>query len=450
MGPTDITSLIQTGSLAQGLNAGAMINQQQRANNEAALQQQALAQKQQEATAGNAESEALQNDLANIMADRSPTASDYAQLTLKYPGMQKQFKQSWDMLKEEQKETRVKQASEVYAALSADKPEIAKDLLAEQVEAAKNSGNERGAKSAQVMLDLIEMNPDTAKTSVALRLATMMNPDKFTETFTKLETNRRTTAGEGAALTKAQAEADKAATAADFAESTAVMDLQKKGWDITKIQQDIQVAKDNKKIALMNADLRKQQLEIDRDNSASRRESNLLRQRELEIKLKEMKSKRDERINVKSAEVEAARGNIDNMVNTLDRVVQTPLNVIENATGPVDRWLPTTRKATADFEELISTIDAQSFLAQIPQMKGMGALSDSEGKKLAAALQNFSLRQSPERLIENVREAQRLLTKARKNLAQRYGVPDTIPDTPAVQTAPEDIESLLQKYGGGQ
>ena len=81
-------------------------------------------------------------------------------------------------------------------------------------------------------------------------------------------------------------------------------------------------------------------------------------------------------------------------------------------------------------------------------MKGLGALSDAEGKKLSAALQNFSLRQSPERLMENVREAQRLLLKARENVARRYGVPETVPDTPASQPTPEEINELLQQYGG--
>lgn len=168
----------------------------------------------------------------------------------------------------------------------------------------------------------------------------------------------------------------------------------------------------------------------------------------MELKLEEMKRKRDAAVDQKVAEVESARGNVDNMLNTLDRVMQTPMSVVENATGPIDQFLPTTRQSTADFEELVSTIDAQAFLAQIPQMKGLGALSDAEGKKLSAALQNFSLRQSPERLFENAREAQRLLLKARENISTRYGVPETVPDTPAVETEAEDIEALLRRYGG--
>ena len=50
--------------------------------------------------------------------------------------------------------------------------------------------------------------------------------------------------------------------------------------------------------------------------------------------------------------------------------------------------------------------------------------------------------------MANIKEAQRLLLKSRENLARKYGVPETVPDTPAVETSPGDIEALLQKYGG--
>jgi hypothetical protein len=74
-------------------------------------------------------------------------------------------------------------------------------------------------------------------------------------------------------------------------------------------------------------------------------------------------------------------------------------------------------------------------------------LSDAEGKKLAAALQSFSLRQSPEQLLSNVKEAQRIMLDSRKRLASKYGVPDTVPNTPAAAPGGNDIDALLKKYG---
>ena len=137
------------------------------------------------------------------------------------------------------------------------------------------------------------------------------------------------------------------------------------------------------------------------------------------------------------------------MLNTADRILKTPIGVIGSAAGPVSSRMPTLSQDTADFEALVETLGSQSFIAQIPNIKGMGALSNAEGEKLQAALQNFSLRQSPERLLENVKEAQRLVMKARKNMTARSGLPETIPDTPDVRTLGGDIDALVRKYTGG-
>jgi hypothetical protein len=233
---------------------------------------------------------------------------------------------------------------------------------------------------------------------------------------------------------EAESSAQKAAVAAKFAESNAVIDLEKKGWDITKIQNDIDIAKQNSRIAAMNA--------------ATSREGNSLKRQENELKLREMIDKRDTAVREKVSEIENARSTMDNMLNTADRILKTPKNVVGSAAGPISARMPTLTQDTADFEALVETLGSQSFLAQISNIKGMGALSNAEGEKLQAALQNFSLKQSPERLLENVKEAQRLILKGRATLAKRSGLPESIPDTPSVQTSPGDIDALLKKYGG--
>jgi hypothetical protein len=111
--------------------------------------------------------------------------------------------------------------------------------------------------------------------------------------------------------------------------------------------------------------------------------------------------------------------------------------------------MPTLSEDTSDFESLVETLGSQAFMAQIPNIKGMGALSNAEGEKLQAALQNFNLKQSPKRLMENVREAQRLILKARKNVAARYGMPDKVPGTPEAAPTAGEIDALLKKYGKG-
>ena len=374
---------------------------------------------------------ALQADLGSVA--KNPTPSALASMMVKYPQLSEQFKRTYDVLNTEQQQSRLSQATQVYAALQSGKPEVAQQLLAEQAAAMRNSGMEQEAKTAETIAELVKLHPETAKTSTGLFLASAMGPEKFTETFTKLQTEQRAAEKAPFELSEQQAKAQKAAVDAKFAESQAVLDLQKKGWDITKVQEDIKIAKENSRIAAVNA--------------AISREGNVLKRQEMGIKLEEMKQKRDEAVRTKTADVETARGSMDNMLNTADRILKTPIGTVESATGPISSRMPTMSEDTADFESLVETLGSQAFMAQIPNIKGMGALSNAEGEKLQAALQNFSLKQSPKRLMENVREAQRLILGARKNVSERYGVPDKVPDTPEAAPNPGEIDALLKKYG---
>lgn len=207
-----------------------------------------------------------------------------------------------------------------------------------------------------------------------------------------------------------------------------------------------------------STDLRKQELDFNKKQkqldlelkvleSKMKKEDNDLKKQELELKIEDQKQKiadaakqRETVSNEKVAGLESARSNLDNMLNTLSRVENTDLGTIKSATGPVDQMLPTLSQDTADFEELVATLGSQAFLSQIPLIKGMGQLSNTEGEKLQAALQNFSLRQSPERLKENLAEARRLLTKARANIAKQYGAQETKPDTPAAENSSNVVD----------
>jgi hypothetical protein len=422
----DVQSPFQ--AAAQGFQFGSGIQQMQaeREAQQLKLQQDQMALEQQRA---------LSARIKSVMSNPNPTAKDYAQLSMLMPKDQAEStRKAWDMLDAEKQKSRLSKTGQVLAALNSDVPEIAQDLLAEEAAALRNSGDEAGAKAAETYAQIAKLNPAMARTNIGLLLTQIPGGDKVIEGVTKLGTERRAEEKAPAELSKAQSDAQKAAVAAKFAESDAVIDLQKKGWDITKIQEDIKIAKQNSQIAAANL--------------AISRAGNDLKRQELQLKVGELAQKRDETIRAKEADVESARSNMDNMLNTADRILKTPVGVVGSAAGPISARMLTTSQDTADFEGLVETLGSQAFLAQIPNIKGMGALSNAEGEKLQAALQNFSLKQSPERLLENVREAQRLILKGRANLSRRYGVPESIPDTPAADTGAGDIDALLKKYGG--
>ena len=360
---------------------------------------------------------------------QNPTAQNAAAFTLKYPEQREAVKQSWDILNTDQKDSQFKTGIQAYSAIKSGSPEIAKEILDKQITAMENSGQD--ASSFKSIRDSIDRNPEGMATIMGLNLSAL-EPEKWSKAAGEM----RSAELAPSKLTESQAKASKAATDAKFAESAAVQDLTKGGWEIQKLANDISISKLNSQIAAMNA--------------ATSREGNTLKRDELQLKLQDKITARDAAVGAKAAEVSNARGSIDNFLNTADRVLQTDPGVIESAAGPISSRTPTLSADTADFEELLNTLSSQAFMSQIPAMKGLGALSEKEGEKLQSSLQNLSLRQSPGRLVENVKEAQRLILKSRENLKAKYGIPDITPDTPAAQPSPTNIDALLQKYGGAQ
>ena len=359
-----------------------------------------------------------QTDLQDTM--QNPTGEAFGKLALKYPGQREAIVASSKLFTDAQQTSAFNDASKIFNALNLGNSDAALKIATIKRDALKNAG--RATEDYDAMIEAINTNPKAAQATVGL-IGSSIDPKKWTETFKAAPE-----------IQEAQSKAQTAAAKAKFAESEAVLDLQKKGWDITKLQEDIKINKENSRIAAINAQIS--------------RENNLLKRQELGMKAQEMIEKRDEVIREKVASAQSSFSDMDNFLNTADKILTTPKDVIKSATGPISAKLPTLSQSTADFEALVETLGSQAFMSQIPKMKGLGALTEAEGKKLQSSLQNLSLTQSPEQLTANVREAQRLILKGRKNLADRTGVPQGVPDTPAAQPAASEIDALLKKYGG--
>ena len=373
----------------------------------------------------------------------NPSAQGAAQLATKYPAQREAFKQAWDQVDEAKRDSDYKAAVPFYAALENGANDVAANILQQRISGLKNSNldatTEQGWLTALQSGDPKQVN--AVRAGVGLFLS-KVDP-KFAENFGKLGSEQRAEDLHPDAVKKAKAEADVAAVASDFARDNAVADLQKKGWDIEKIKTDIDVSKQNVRIAALNAQIA--------------REGNQLKREELGLKLQELKDQREEKIRTRAADVESARGSMDNFLNTADRLLGMavdkdgkPTDTLRAAAGPLDSWMPTAQQDVADLEALAETIGSQAFMSQIPAMKGTGNLSEKEGDKLQSSLQNLNLKQSPEQFIQNIKEAQRLILKARRNVSVRYGVPDSVPDTPAATATPTEVDALIKKYAGGR
>ena len=402
-------------NLAQGFQLGANIRQMR--------QQQAMADK------ALQEQEVYKAMLAEHFAN--PTYESASKLMMRFPQQREAIKESWEITDKATRQQDFTKGMQAFQAISNNNIPAAESLLDEYIISSENSGKD--ATQYKVMKEQLKTDPKGVAAQLSWYLSSA-EPDKFNKIseeirkqgLAPLELEKMqaevSIKGEEAKAApfktqEAKSSADKAAVAAKFAESDAALDLQQKGWNIQKLQNDIALSKQNTAIAAMNAQ--------------TARMGNSLKAQENQLKLQDLISKRDETVRTKAAEIESARSSMDNMLNTAERVLKTPKSVVNSAAGAVVSKIPTLRNETSDFEGLLETLSSQAFMAQIPNLKGLGALSNAEGEKLQAALQNFSLKQSPERLLTNVKEAQRLILKARKNVSDKYGVPDTAPDTPA-------------------
>ena len=397
------------------------------------IEQQAAQAKLQSAQAAQEQAARQQQMLADFSNNPNPTAEDYAKITRAMPQLSEGFKRSWDILQPAQRDAHWNETVGVYAATLNNNPKAAAKILNDKADALEGSGDTVKAEQVRKMAELAIDDPEYAKKSAYLSLYSF-DPEKAQKLAQSLDSQ----AAAAATLPGQIADSNTKQVQAKYADSQATMELEKAGWDIKKVQADIVSQKEANRIDAMNA--------------AVNREGNQLKRQELQLKLEDAKRERDDKIRGKVADVEAGAGNIDNMLNTIQRITKNPsLNSVIGSLEGKD-YYPNTLLGTlnpggdgderADAIRLIETLGSQAFLSQIPNIKGMGALSNAEGEKLQAAFQNLSRAQSEKQFKETLNEATRLLNKGRNTLEKRYGVPLGNPDTPAASTQRPPLSSF--------
>lgn len=178
-------------SLLSGIQAGAAIRQvrDQRAEQERAVQMQ------------EQYNAALQDYLS------SPSAQKAAAMSVQFPGQMKAIKQSWDLQSQGQRDADFGTGMKVYSALNTGRPEIAKQVLSEQITAMKNSGQD--ASDLESILGSIDTNPQAASAAIGITLSAM-EPEKFGKAATEFREAQKApfdVRKSGAEAFKAEAEA---------------------------------------------------------------------------------------------------------------------------------------------------------------------------------------------------------------------------------------------------
>jgi hypothetical protein len=369
--------------------------------------------------------EQYKTDLQQVL--QNPSMKAFDEFALKYPSQREVIKDVAGRFSQQQLDAEFDVGAQVAVSLENQNPDVALDIVQRTIQARKNAGLPTTTYDQLSQILSNTEDPDRVNKAKAITnfSLTLLNPEKFGKVVQTLEAQEL----RPEKVTEQRAKALKAGVDADFAASQAVKDLALKQAQIDNYAQDQEIARKNLEIAKLNADLK--------------REENVLKRQELQQRLDQAKADRDEKVRTKVADANTAFGNFDNFLNTADRALAQwgrtkdgnvdptkPSATVRRATGPLDVMLPTVRQSVADFQELLTTLSSQAFLTQVDKMRGLGALTQAEGDSLRASLANLSLRQSPEQLGQNLLEAQRLILKARNEVARKYNV-GAAPDRPA-------------------
>lgn len=158
------------------------------------------------------------------------------------------------------------------------------------------------------------------------------------------------------------------------------------GEALTARGQDIQIRGQN--ISAQNAALSReiqraelQEKALDRQIA---RESNQLKLEELKQKQADVRQKADIARADRQAAAQGAVDTFSTALDSLNEIEQSP--GLSKAVGIRSAFPTVPGSDAANFEARLDTFKAQTFLPMVQSLKGMGALSDAEGKKLSDAV----------------------------------------------------------------
>lgn len=211
-----------------------------------------------------------QTELKNLFSNPNATAADYERVIPFLPKDQAAIvTQGFERKTKEQQQNSLQQSGQVYTALKSGQIDIAKNLLKDQASAFRNSGREQEAKATETYMQLIDMNPTGAQTTIGLMMATLPGGKEVIENVDKTLSTGRAEAKAPAELTKAMADADRAVADAITAQATASNAAQRAKADADKAAADAQKAQVDAKFAeqITLADLKKKAADLGLTNA---------------------------------------------------------------------------------------------------------------------------------------------------------------------------------------
>jgi len=379
--------------LAQGMQIGQFANARELAQKEALQEQQ------------------MQEELSAFIYKPNKTYGDFSNMMVKYPSLAENFQKSYNVLDIGRQQASFKTASLAYSAAAGGRVDIAKSILENEALGYENVGDKATADQMRNLIKIADQNPEGFLTSTGLFLASA-NPDKFKDVLGALGENQMVP--EEINLKKAQADKTKAE-----AEKTETENL----WYGDKTQAEIDNLESQVDDRKTGRVLEQQKMQLDNDQFYSKLDQDQqqfyekLNQEERKIaqtvfNVKEKPEQRMDRLEKVEGFSTAARNAAEG--SKLAAQLANDAKALNESTGGY--WNRAMRNVPGtdeyNFDQKLETMKSKIFLAQVDQMRGLGALTESEGAALKASIASINPNQDPRVVQQSLTEVAKQLSKA--------------------------------------
>lgn len=364
----------------------------------------------------------MQADLADLASNPSPEG--YAKVMTMYPQLSENLKRAYDTMDDGKRKAVFNTSSQVFAALSNQQPDIAKQVLTDQATAYENAGNTKDASVTKGIIKLIDTDPDAARASVGMLMAGT-DPDKFKDVWTALGSEQRANEMQPYEIAESRAK-------------TAYTEAQTNDIPLAAEDRRTGVKNQGKKIEYDNQNFydklsQDQQQFYDSLDKTERIEVAKLRAAKAESPIQ-----RVERLEKVENYANAAKQAAD----ASNLAAKLTLQAKENSGAYWDRLVrqvPGTSENT--FAKDIETLKSQVFLAQVEKMRGLGALTDKEGDAIRSSIASLDINQGPKAVQQNLSKIAQQMSAAAKSANRKAQLYATKGDgySPAVMSAAKTL-----------
>jgi len=391
----DVQNPVQTvvTGLTQGMQIGQFVQAKEQAEREAIQKQQ------------------MQEELSAFASKPNKTHDDYASIMAKYPALAEDFKRSYDVLDSGKQQATFKTASRIYAATASKRFDLAKSILETEAVGYENAGDKETAGYLRQMATMAETDPEGLQTLTGLTLAST-NPSQFKDVLGALNQNDLTPFE----IENKQAQTEKTKAETEKTETETLWYGDKTQAEIDNIESQIEDRKTGRV-------LEQQKMQLDNDQFYSKLDQDQqqfyekLNQEERKIaqtvfNVKEKPEQRMERLEKVEGFATAARNASEGA--KLAAQLANDAKALNESTGGywnrAMRNVPGTAEYT--FDQKLETMKSKIFLAQVDQMRGLGALTESEGAALKASIASINPNQDPKTVQQSLTEVAKQLSKA--------------------------------------